>query len=96
MFVVDFQKCRVSNFKFDVLSFILKCMLLSTDWTSLNKDSIFSLTHFDNITSMRTGKIIKQGKICKQINKICELEPKRDNNSSHRALQNQNKTENVN
>ena len=54
MFVVDFQKCRVLNFMFDVLSVILKFMFLSTDWTSVNKDSIFSLDDFDNIASTRT------------------------------------------
>ena len=59
MFVVDFQKCRVLNFRFDVLFVILKFMFLSTDWISVNKDSIFSLDDFDNIASTRTGKIIK-------------------------------------
>ena len=54
MFVVDFQKCRVLNFMFDVLSVILKFMFLSTDWISVNKDSIFSLDYFDNIASTRT------------------------------------------
>ena len=73
MFVVDFQKCRVLNFMLDVLSVILKFMFLSTDWTSVNKDSIFSLDDFDNIASTRTWKMIKQGKIYKQISQICQL-----------------------
>lgn len=40
MFVVDFQKCRVLNVKFDLLSVILKFMFLSTisvDEISVNK-----------------------------------------------------------
>ena len=76
MLVVEFQKCHVLNFKFDVLSVILKFMFLSTDWISVNKDSIFSLADFDSIASTRTLKIIKQGKIYLEISKICELETK--------------------
>ena len=51
MFVVDFQKCRVLNFKFDVLF---------VDWISVNKDSIFLLADF---AKFELEKLLKKANI---------------------------------